>query len=123
MTKKVLIIEELSAHRRLLRGFLEPLGFSVDEVNDAEEGYTYCMKRIPDLIFLDWDMNTLSGVGFLHLYKDTLGQTKKLPPIVFCIKEDLAQSQQEEFCLDVVAYLMKPFEENCVQEKLKSIGF
>ncbi len=123
MSKKILIIEELTSHRRLLRSFLEPLGFSVDEVNDAEQGYAYCMKRVPDLIFLDWDMNTLSGVGFLHLYKDTLGKTSKLPPIIFCIKDELDKSEQEEFCLDVVEYMLKPFDENGVHEKLRSIGF
>lgn len=61
--KRILIAEDELLIAKVLRMQLEKLGFSVDNVLDAEEAYTKAVQLHPDIIILDVFLkNKSSGI-------------------------------------------------------------
>jgi two-component system chemotaxis response regulator CheY len=77
-------------------------------------------EKMPDLIFLDWNLPTMKGLDFV---KSVRGQHDGGHPVIlFCMTE----SDPDEIAAAVMAgandYLMKPFDAAAVRAKLAEIG-
>lgn len=59
--KRVLIVDDIETNRLVLRLFLEPLGFTIDEVASGEEALAHLAERPTDIVLLDLNMPGLSG--------------------------------------------------------------
>ncbi len=58
----VLVVDDISSHRELLRDFLEPSGFSVIEAEDGDEALVGLEALRPDVVLLDMIMPRMDGV-------------------------------------------------------------
>ncbi len=67
---RVLIADDESENREVLRGLLEPLGFTVEEA----EGGTACLEKarafVPDLVLLDLRMPDLDGLAVARTLRE-----------------------------------------------------
>ncbi len=63
MTIRILLIEDDQSLTELVRYNLESAGFKVDNALKGEEGLLLATETIPDLIFLDWMLPNVSGIG------------------------------------------------------------
>lgn len=63
--KTVLVVEDDTALRNVLKDKLEGAGFSVLSAKDGEEGFKIAVKKKPDLILLDVIMPKLDGLAML----------------------------------------------------------
>jgi CheY-like chemotaxis protein len=61
----VLVVDDDSANRLLLRTILEYGGYTVAEAADAEQGLRETRERLPDLVIVDLYMPTMNGVAFV----------------------------------------------------------
>ncbi|MHB8881014.1 MAG: response regulator [Thermodesulfovibrionales bacterium] len=71
MSKKILIVEDNTKNRVLLRDVLQYHGYEVLEAADGEEGVRLAREHIPGLIFLDIQMPVMDGFSALKMLKAT----------------------------------------------------
>jgi two-component system chemotaxis response regulator CheY len=116
-----LVIDDSRAMRMILRRMLRGLGFTVDEAADGREGLDRLAATPPHLVLLDWNMPEMSGIEFLHAMRQ--------PPYASTAKVLMVTTESEVaqviHALGAGAdeYLMKPFTEAAVLDKLHLLGF
>lgn len=92
MTYKVLIIEDNTDCRELFAVLIRHLGFQVIEADDGEIGVQKALAEKPDLIFMDIDMPSMSGIQAIECLRES--SITKNTPIVVCTGWT-AQNQRE----------------------------
>ncbi|SEI64956.1 Stage II sporulation protein E (SpoIIE) [Allopseudospirillum japonicum] len=58
---RVLVVDDDSANRMVLRTFLLKEGYQVDEASDGLQAVEYCQHTMPDMIFMDLAMPNMDG--------------------------------------------------------------
>jgi DNA-binding NtrC family response regulator len=71
--RRILVVDDESSQRRLLGGFLESLGFQVDQASSAEDALKSIRGSVPDVVLLDVRLPGISGI-------DALPQIRKIAP-------------------------------------------
>ena len=107
MKHTILIVDDESSIRDMLRMALENNGFIVEEANNAKIAQDTIQQSMPDLLLLDWMMPGTSGVELVRrLRKDE--KTRLLPIIMLTAKDSDDHSVQ---ALDTGAddFITKPF--------------
>lgn len=97
-----IIIEDEKPAQEILKSFLARVEWIElkETFDDAIAALEYLGSHEPDLIFLDIQMPSLTGIDFLKV-------TKNLPQVI--ITTAYSQYAVDAFELDVRDYLMKPF--------------
>jgi len=103
---KVLIIDDDSDIREVIKTFLEADGYSVNVANDGSDAFKQLRDgRRPALIFLDLMMPRMDGEQFLkELRKSEFAKT----PVVILSGYGVAKEKADQ--LGAVSCLMKPVE-------------
>lgn len=65
MNARILIVDDSSLARRTLRGLLEELGHTVEDVPDGAQALEAYFLRRPDLVILDMVMHGMYGLEVL----------------------------------------------------------
>ena len=103
----ILVVEDDSAVREMLRFVLQQNHFEVVEAVDAESAQNYLMEGGPSLVLLDWMLPGMSGVDFAKkLKRDRL--TRDIPVIIITAKgaeEDKVRGLES----GADDYITKPF--------------
>jgi len=117
-----LIIDDSRAMRRILRRIVEPLGFSVIEAEDGQDGLNQLAQHDHDvdLILVDWNMPVMDGLTFIK----TLRANKEVPRIttVMVTTETEPAHMARALMAGVDEFVMKPFTPEILIEKLQIIG-
>lgn len=105
--KKILVVDDESDLRDMLRFSLETEGFECLEAGDIQQAYWLITDQNPDLVLLDWMLPGGSGIELLTRLKKEEA-TQSLPVIMVTAKaheEDVVRG------LDMGAndYITKPF--------------
>jgi CheY-like chemotaxis protein len=79
MPSHILVIDDDSDARTLLRGMLEHLGYTVATAGNGVEGLEEIAKQMPDLLILDLMMPRMSGFEMMGRLR---GQSSNPLPIV-----------------------------------------
>lgn len=105
--KLILVVEDESAIRDMLRFALERVEFRVALAGNAQEARLKMAEARPDLILLDWMMPGLSGVEFAKELKGA-STTKDIPIIMVTAR---AEEEDKVRGLNIGAddYVSKPF--------------
>ncbi len=117
---KILIAEDRSEDRRLLRKMLESMSYNVQEAVDGQEGLDMARLHKPDLIISDALMPRMDGFRFLRNIK----KDKDLKDIFFIFYSAVYAGNKDEklaLSLGARAFIEKPTEPAVFIEKLKSI--
>jgi signal transduction histidine kinase/FixJ family two-component response regulator len=64
--RKILLIDDRWENRSVLLNLLEPIGFTIIEASDGQEGLAQVLQTAPDLIVTDLAMPVMDGFEFLH---------------------------------------------------------
>lgn len=115
-----LIVDDSKVVRKLARKIVEPLGFEITEAEHGADALEQCNKSMPDLILLDWYMPVMSGLEFIRELRATDAGQK--PKVVFCTTENDYNKILEAISAGADEYVMKPFDEVIITEKLKQVG-
>lgn len=105
--KKILVVEDESSIRDMLRFALERADFRVSVAQDVPTARLRIAEERPDLILLDWMMPGVSGVEYARELKTT-AQTKDLPVIMVTAR---AEEEDKIRGLNIGCddYVSKPF--------------
>jgi len=117
---KILIVDDLSAMRRIIKNVLRDLGFN--HISEADDG----MMALPmlqggdyDLLITDWSMPGMQGIDLLrHVRSDDRLNTL---PVLMVTAEQKPEQIDEAVQAGVNGYIIKPFSPQTLKEKLDKI--
>ena len=117
--KKVLLVEDEDALRRVMKDLLEREGFVCFEAADGVKALDEIDRAAPDIVVLDLNLPRLDGYGVLsHLRARPA--TAELPVIVLTAKGD-EDSEVRVFEFGASDYLTKPFRPRALSARLHSL--
>ncbi len=117
---KILVVDDFSTMRRIVRNLLKELGFS--NVHEAEDGIE-ALKKLRaepfEFVVSDWNMPNMTGIELLReIRKDPA--LKHLPVLMVTAeakKENIIEAAQA----GASGYVVKPFTSVTLDEKLQKI--
>lgn len=116
----ILLVDDSRAIRMASRRIVEAIGMSVLEANDGREAMDVCREH-PDItaIILDWNMPVMNGLEFLKALR---AEPRQQPIVVMCTTENDIQHISLAISAGADEYIMKPFDEEILREKLREAG-
>lgn len=116
----VLVVDDFSTMRRIVRNILRELDFkNILEADDGTSALEVLRAQKVDLIVSDWNMPKMTGLELLKSVRST-EQTKDIPFLMVT-----AEAQKENIVEAVKArvsnYIIKPFTAVTLSEKLTKI--
>jgi DNA-binding response OmpR family regulator len=104
MTKKILVVDDKSELRTLLKSYLTQEGFEVVTANDGQEALFVARHEKPNLIILDLMMPEMGGYEFMRAYN----REAETPVVILTAKID---ENDKVLGLELGAddYVTKPF--------------
>lgn len=121
-TKKVIVVDDSSVMRQIIKNNLKQLGFEQSNLVDAEDG-EQALKMINegglDLVIADWNMPRMTGVDLLKAIRAD-GALKELPFMMVTSEAD-KEKIMEAVQAGVNQYIVKPFNTTQLEEKIKEI--
>ncbi|WP_075590144.1 response regulator [Labilibacter marinus] len=113
--KKVLIVDDASDCRLMIKGMLNNQGFGIIEADNGFDGWKKILVERPDLIFLDLHMPNKNGFEIL---KDLEEEWMGIPVVV--VSGDSTQNAIDScFMYGASAYLHKPINKQAFVDALK----
>ena len=108
VTARVLVVDDSSATRRILRRLLEAVGYGVTEAADGLEALALCRADPPDLVLLDIDMPVMDGPALVGRLQedDELAEI----PVIFLTARTSGADAAAGLQLGAHDYLRKPCE-------------
>jgi two-component system chemotaxis response regulator CheY len=117
---KILIVDDFSTMRRIIKNLLRDLGFN--NTSEADDGKTALpMLEAGDFEFLvtDWNMPGMTGIELLKLVR----ANEKLAslPVLMVTAEQKRDQIVEAAQAGVNGYIVKPFTADTLKEKIEKI--
>jgi two-component system, chemotaxis family, chemotaxis protein CheY len=118
---RALVLDDSKTTRMILRRMFQRIGFEVSEAEDGAQGLKSIQEAgKPDFVTVDWDMPVMDGLAFVRAVRAEFS-AESLPLLMVTAANDLGHVAA---ALEAGAneYLMKPFTEEMVREKLELLG-
>jgi len=115
-----LIVDDSKVVRMVARRILEDLNFDILEAEDGQGALDICLKGMPDVILLDWNMPVMNGLEFLKQLR--LAEGGNEPVVVFCTTENDMAHIREAISAGANEYIMKPFDRAIIEAKFSQVG-
>lgn len=119
---KILVVDDFSTMRRIVRNLLVELGFTNTLIQEAEDGNAalVLLRAQPfDLVVTDWNMPNMTGIELLRAIRADAG-LKSMPVLMVTAENNrdqiIAAAQS-----GVNGYVVKPFTAVTLKEKLDKI--
>ena len=106
--RRLLVVDDIAANRKLLVDFLSPLGFEIDEADDGESCLERAQALRPDLIVMDSVMPVMDGLEATRRLRE-LPLLKSVPVITISASAS-ATDAQKSLAVGANAFLPKPIE-------------
>ena len=119
---KALVIDDSRAMRRIIGATLKKNGFEILEAEDGAVGVEQLESNADnlDLILVDWNMPVMNGIEFVeHVRSKSEYDDHK---IVMVTTETEPARMARALMSGVDEFVMKPFTDEILLEKLKLIG-
>lgn len=119
--KTILVVDDSPLIRKAIRRIIEPMGFAVEEAGNGVEALEFMEGGTsPDCILLDVEMPEMDGLTFLKVLRGS--SEWEQPPVVMCTTVNAMATIAEAIQSGANEYVMKPFNEAILGEKLEGIG-
>ena len=117
---KILIVDDFSTMRRIIKNLLRDLGFNnTQEADDGNTGLPMLQSGNFDFLVTDWNMPGMTGIDLLRAVRAD-AKLKDLPVLMVTAeakKEQIVMAAQE----GVNGYIVKPFTAQTLKEKIDKI--
>ena len=117
---KILIVDDFSTMRRIIKNLLRDLGFTnTHEADDGATGLPMLKNGDFDFLITDWNMPGMTGIDLLKAIRAE-EKLKGLPILMVT-----AESKRDQIVLAAEAgvngYVVKPFTAQTLQDKIEKI--
>ncbi len=117
---KILVVDDFSTMRRIIKNLLRELGFSnTSEADDGSTALPMLQTGNFDFLVTDWNMPGMSGIDLLRAVR----ADEKLAhiPVLMVTAEQKREQIIEAAKAGVNGYIVKPFTAQILKEKLDKI--
>ncbi len=117
---KILVVDDFTTMRRLIRSLLHDLGYNnVSEADDGSTALPMLKSNKFDLLITDWNMPGMPGVELLRQVRQDQELTKM--PVLMVTAEAKREQIIEAAQAGVSGFVVKPFTGAILKEKLDKI--
>ncbi|MCY1444924.1 Chemotaxis protein CheY [compost metagenome] len=117
---KILIVDDFSTMRRIIKNLLRDLGFTnTEEADDGTTALPMLERGNFDFLVTDWNMPGMSGIDLLR--KVRAHDTLKTMPVLMVTAEAKRDQIIEAAQAGVNGYVVKPFTAQVLKEKIEKI--
>lgn len=115
-----MIVDDSPVICKVANRLLSDMGFVVVQAEDGTEGLSLSSHNMPDIIMVDWDLPSMSGVEFIQEFRRLPGadQTK----VLFCSSEMVISEMTKAKRAGADGFVMKPFNRAILESKFADIG-
>jgi two-component system chemotaxis response regulator CheY len=117
---KILVVDDFSTMRRIIKNLLKDLGFTnIQEADDGNTALPMLNQGDFDFVVTDWNMPGMQGIDLLRAIRSD-DKLKHLPVLMVTAeakKEQIVAAAQA----GVNGYVVKPFTAATLKEKLDKI--
>ena len=120
LNMKILVVDDMSTMRRIVKNILKQLGFS--NMEEAENGQEALQKLKADtygFVVSDWNMPVMPGIEMLRAIR--ADEKLKHIPVLMVTAEAQKENLIEAIQAGVNNYVVKPFTAETMQEKINKI--
>ena len=120
LSLKVLVVDDMMSMRNIVKRALLSIGYrDIHDASNGEEALEKIKSGGFGLVLSDWNMPVMSGLELLRTIRaDSAFQTL---PVLMITAEVKMENIMEAIQAGVSDYLVKPFSEQALQEKLEKI--
>lgn len=117
---KILVVDDFSTMRRIIKNLLRELGFSnTVEADDGDSALPLLKAGGIDFLITDWNMPNMPGIELLkHVRADPA--TRELPVLMVTAEASREQIVQAAEA-GVNGYVIKPFTAQTLEQKINKI--
>jgi len=117
---KILIVDDFSTMRRIIKNFLQDLGFSnTAEADDGQTALPLLKSGNFDFLVTDWNMPGMDGLTLLK--KIRADEKLKGLPVLMVTAEAKREQIIEAAHAGVNGYVVKPFTADTLKDKIEKI--
>lgn len=117
---KILVVDDFSTMRRIIKNLLKDLGFTnIQEADDGLTALPMLKQNNFDFVITDWNMPGMQGIDLLKEIRSN-EKLKSIPVLMVTAeakKEQIVTAAQA----GVNGYVVKPFTAATLKEKLEKI--
>ena len=117
---KILVVDDFSTMRRIIKNLLKELGFTnIEEADDGQTALPLLKQGNFDFLVTDWNMPGMSGIDLLRAVRadPKLAGLPVLMVTAEAKREQIVLAAQE----GVNGYIVKPFNGATLKEKIDKI--
>ncbi len=117
---KILVVDDFSTMRRIIKNLLKELGFTnLEEADDGQTALPLLRQGNFDFLITDWNMPGMSGIDLLRAVRadDSLATLPVLMVTAEAKREQIILAAQE----GVNGYIVKPFNGATLKGKIEKI--
>lgn len=117
---RILIVDDFSTMRRIVKNLLNDLGYSnTAEADDGTTALTALRSAPFDFVVTDWNMPGMTGIDLLRAIR--ADEKLKTLPVLMVTAEAKREQIIEAAQNGVNGYIIKPFTAQTLEEKLGKI--
>lgn len=117
---KILVVDDFSTMRRIIKNLLRDLGFTnIEEADDGTTALPMLQNGAFDFVVTDWNMPGMQGIDLLRAIRDD-AELKDIPVLMVTAeakREQIIEAAQA----GVNGYIVKPFTAATLKEKLEKV--
>ncbi len=117
---KILIVDDFSTMRRIIKNLLRDLGFNnTQEADDGNTGLPMLRSGSFDFLITDWNMPGMTGIDLLKAVR--ADPDLATLPVLMVTAESKREQIVEAAQAGVNGYVVKPFTAGTLEEKISKI--
>lgn len=119
-TIKILVVDDFSTMRRIVKNILAQLGFNnVEEAEDGKDALNKLQSGQFEFVISDWNMPNMMGIDLLREVRSD--RNLRALPFLMVTAESQKENVEEAVEAGVSSFIIKPFTANTLEEKLQMI--
>ena len=117
---KILVVDDFSTMRRIIKNLLRDLGFTnAQEADDGTTALPMLQKGNFDFLVTDWNMPGMQGIDLLKAIR--ADEKLRHLPVLMVTAESKREQIVEAAQAGVNGYVVKPFTAATLEEKINKI--
>ncbi len=117
---KILVVDDMSTMRRIVKSILNQLGFTnIEEAENGKQALAKLKAEKFDFVVTDWNMPEMDGLELVKAIRSD-DELKNIP-VLMVTAEGKKENVIEALKAGVNNYIVKPFTPEVLKEKIEKI--
>jgi PleD family two-component response regulator len=121
---RVMIVDDESFLRALIKNVLEQLGFRNDMIHmcsDGAEALSFLQDRKVDIVICDWIMKPMDGLTFVRVLRNPAETPAPGLPVILCSGKVGRESLNEILSAGVNEVIVKPITVGAIEKQIQAV--